>query len=219
VEAACITTVTCGTITAFTSARILTTVRDRLCTVVRFTRGRRQTGISGRGIVPRHLDFGHRRIDHRPLAAGLPAVEAVTSHRQTAAGLPAAAAETNRRPTVAPDLPAVAEANHPPAITEVDGLPAMALAQDRPAMAVPLDRPHNRRRVPPVLPPAILTRVFRKGATGHRLSDRLLNRIREPVQAALTAASAENPSVRRVIAAKQAPEPAIARGESSDEIP
>jgi hypothetical protein len=144
-------------------------------------------------------------------------VAAVTSHHQTAASLPAAA-ETNRHQTAALDLPAVAEANHP--ITEVDGLRAMAQAQDHPAMAVPLDRPrpHNRRRVPPVLRPAILTRVFRKAATNHRLSDLLLNRIREPVQAALTAASAENPSVRRVIAVKQAPLAAIAQGESSDEI-
>lgn len=199
--AVCIITVTCGTTTVCTSARVLTTARDPLCTALRFTRGRRRTGISGRGIGLRHQDFGRRYIDRRRVGAGLLV----------------AAADTNRRQTMALSLPAVAEANHPPAITEVHGPLATAQAQGRPAMAVPLDRPHHRWRVPPVLRPAIFMLVFRKAATGHRLSVRLLNSIREPVQAALTAASAENPSVRRAIAAEQAPGAATAPGENSDE--
>ena len=216
-EAACITTVTCGAITAFTSVRILTTVRDRLYTAVRFTRDRRRTGISGRGIVLRHLDFGHRYIDPRRVGADPLAVAADTGHHQMGPGLlvVAAAADTNRRQTMAVNLPAVAEANHPLEITEADGLRAMGQAQNRPAMAVPLDQPHNRRRVLPVLHRAILTLVSRRAA--NRPSGRLLNRIREPVQAALTAASAENPSVRRAIAARQAPGAPIAQGESNDE--
>ena len=123
--------------------------------------------------------------------------------------------DINRRQTMAANLPAVAEANHPPEITEADGLRGMGQVQNRPAMAVPFDQPHNRRRVLPVLRRVILTLVFRKAA--NKPSGRLLNRIREPVRAALTAASAENPSVRRAIAARQAPGAPIAQEESNDE--
>jgi hypothetical protein len=259
-----------------TSARVLTTVRDRLCTADRFTRGHRRTGISGRGIVLRHLGFGHRYIDRRQVGAGLPAVVADTNRRQVEAGLLVAVADTNRRQVEAGLLVAVADTNHPPvaadinrlpvvavpnrppeaaglpavvpnrlqpasslpkagaapdrlrtmvanlqavaeashpAMAQADGLPAMAQAPDRPAMAVPRDRRHNRSHVPPVL--AILTLVSLKVA--NRPSGRLLNRIRAPVPEALTAASAENPSERRAIAAKQAPGAAIAQGENSDE--
>ncbi len=88
-----------------------------------------------------------------------------------------------------------------------------------PGMAVPLGRhrSRNRRRVPlPDPHPAILMLVFRKAVTGRRLSDRLLSSTRARVQAASTATSAENPSVRRAIAAKQAAA-AIAPGEGNDE--
>ena len=124
-------------------------------------RGRRQTGISGRGIVRRPLDFGHRYTDRRqaaagllagggykppPKAAGLRAVAADTSHHQTAVSLRRWGIQTAPNGV---NLPAAAGGtNHHPAITEATGLPAMAQAPDRPAMAVSLDRPHNRRRRP-----------------------------------------------------------------------
>jgi hypothetical protein len=214
---------------------------------VRFTRGRRRTGISARDIVLRHLDFGHLYID-RQAGVGLPAVAADTNHPRAevdllaaaaadtnrllvGAGHPAVAADINRLPTasslletvtetdrlrtMAVNLPAVAEANHLPATTEAGGLPAITPAQDLPAMAGLLGRPHNRRRVPPVPPPAILTLVFHKAA--NRPSDPRRNRIRALVPEALTAASAESPSERRAIAAKQAPGAAIAQGGNSDE--
>ncbi len=81
----------------------------------------------------------------------------------------------------------------------------------RPAAPPPQVRPS------PARPHLILMLVFHRAPIGHRPSDRLLSSTRARVQAALTAISAENPSVRRAIAAKQAPAAAIAPGESSDE--
>ena len=75
-------------------------------------------------------------------------------------------------------------------------------------MAARPGRHHNRRRVPlPGPRPPIPTLAFHRAATSRRLSDRLHSSTPARVRAASTAASVENPSARRAIAAKQAAAP------------